>query len=455
MLLYFVAINFLFLILFSLFFFLSIPYRYLRIFGLVVILINIFLIFKLLFIYLSQGVQTLTYFKLNDINYVFQFEYSYLSLLFLLLNNFIYLLGFPPQLYKNDTKFFSLLFIVYFINNLFFVSKDIITFLVFWELMLVPTAMVVFLYAISDAKKTAFLYVMYNFGFSIFLIFGLLMRLTSMFQSPYYQELSLFFILIGIMVKVPVFPFHGWLYPTYVKIPTLATAIFSSILSKYAVYGFIQLISSFKFDYTSIKIILLTVLFTISYSAFLAIRSQDLKSVFSYMSMSHLNVFIAGLLIFLAQKLNYYPIVIMSLIHGFISFLLFNQLIHFENNIGHLYYRDYGYFLKYFPVLSIFFVSSLLVLAGFPVTAYFISEFYIVSVFFKKSLFFSYMLVLGLILNLYYKCKIFYFTVLKKENINIPSHVSDYSYYQFISSSFLIFLIFFLTIFYKQFISFS
>ena len=45
---------------------------------------------------------------------------------------------------------------------------------------------------------------------------------------------------LAFLIKMPAFPFHGWMPDAYRQMPLPALAVFSAVLSKVAAYGFLR-----------------------------------------------------------------------------------------------------------------------------------------------------------------------------------------------------------------------
>ena len=47
---------------------------------------------------------------------------------------------------------------------------------------------------------------------------------------------------LAFLIKMPAFPFHGWMPDGYRNMPLPVLAIFSGVLSKVAAYGFLRIV---------------------------------------------------------------------------------------------------------------------------------------------------------------------------------------------------------------------
>jgi formate hydrogenlyase subunit 3/multisubunit Na+/H+ antiporter MnhD subunit len=339
--------------------------------------------------------------------------------------------------------------ILFAINNLYFLSGDPITLFLFWEAMLVPTTLILWNFSSGDSRRNALEYIIYNFGLSVFMLLGILILIASkgIFDNNTVLSLATFLIFIGIMVKAPVFPFHGWLENTYYNLPTFITGIFSAILSKYAIYAYVSLIKVMPYLF---DLLVLVVLLSIAISAFIAISSDDFKKILIYMSMSHVNVMVLGLLMIFHRPLTELHVVIMGVVHGLVSYAMFLLAQYLQQQTNDLNIKNYGNLTICYPILTGILTTSLLIFAGFPITAYFFSEFSILSATFNYSFIFGIFLALGIALNLIYKARIFYYMVFKKHDVLTSEKLRELPTNYYLTSLILFIGVILLTLYYKE-----
>ncbi|MFN4131874.1 MAG: proton-conducting transporter membrane subunit [Caldimicrobium sp.] len=377
------------------------------------------------------------------------------SLSFLWLNYLLFLFLYAFLLIDNNQNnlFHGLILLLFVINNIFFIAGDAITFLIFWEAMLVPATLLLYYFSKNKSKENALEFILYNFGFSIFLILGILMQykatqtfeLDSLKKNP--QSLTAILLFIGIMVKTPVFPLHGWLLNTYYNLPSTVTAIFSGILSKYALYAFYRLYDNI---HMSLPLLLILTLLSAIIASLLALYQKDIKKIFTYMSMSHLNIALAGSLGMLPYT-SIYILIPFSLFHGLLAFILFIFVSYLEKCTDNLNINEYGNLTAVSPIFTIFLTTFLLVLSGFPLFAYFYIELIMLSSLFKYSILFGFLLSIAISINLTYKCILFYKLVFSKKTGIASQKLADLPF-NYISISLIIFLLLIsLTIFFYPF----
>jgi NADH-quinone oxidoreductase subunit M len=108
--------------------------------------------------------------------------------------------------------------------------------------------------------------------------------------GPVWPMLAFGGVLLGLAVKVPLFPFHTWLPATYAEAPTPVTMMLTGVMSKMGVYGFLRvLLPLFPDQIQAAMPWLLTLAVAgIVTSAFAAMRQTDLKRMLAYSSINHL-----------------------------------------------------------------------------------------------------------------------------------------------------------------------
>ncbi len=424
-----------------------------NIFFKIFILLNLPFLLMLTEKYLQDGVFEVTYFEGLGIRLKLYLDLAGLSFLWLNYLLFAFLVIFINKI-NQSSLMNTLLLMLFSVNNLFFIAGDSLTFLIFWEAMLIPATLLLWYFSAGDRMRNALEFIIYNFGFSIFLILGVLLifKFKGAFEYNFsgisHDYIIALLLFIGIMVKTPVFPLHGWLINTYYNLPSPITAIFSGILSKYAIYAFYRLFADVSMIY---GFLLLVVILSSIISSFLAWSQRDLKKIFTYMSMSHLNIMLAGGLA-LAPYGGITILVPFSLFHGLLAFILFLYCYHLELYGKSLIINDYGALTLTHPFFTFFFTSYLLILAGFPLFGYFYLEFIVVSSVFKYSLLFGFLLIIAMSINLIYKSVVFYKLVFSKQSGSGSKTLIDLSFSQILLSFIILLIVLILTFYLYEFL---
>ncbi|MEC8886040.1 MAG: NADH-quinone oxidoreductase subunit M [Pseudomonadota bacterium] len=287
-----------------------------------------------------------------------------------------------------------------------FLAIDMFLFFFFWEMMLVPIYFLIALWGHKGSNGRSRVYAATKF-FIYTQVSGLIMlvgilalvlvnytqqlqvspetaRITFNYmellgtQIPHgldYALMLCFF--IGFAVKLPVFPFHGWLPDAHAQAPTAGSVDLAGILIKTAAYGLLRFVIPFfpeaSAEFANIAIIL--GLFGVFYGAVLAYQQTDMKRLLAYTSISHMGFIL--LAIYAGNIVSFQGVMIMMLAHGLSSAALFIMC-------GQVYERMHtrdmrlmggmrGQF-RYLPFFLMFFVAALV---GVPGLGNFIGEFLI------------------------------------------------------------------------------
>jgi NADH-quinone oxidoreductase subunit M len=200
-----------------------------------------------------------------------------------------------------------------------FLALDFFHWFVFWELSLVPAFFLIKLWGGPGATRAAYQFVIYTIGGSAFMLVGFaaiyaatgtldflqLARagadgsLARQLAAPgeWWPRLVFLGVLLGLAVKVPLWPFHTWLPPAYSEAPTGASMFLTGVMSKMGVYGFLRILwPLFPSQlHASAHTLLWLALGGVVLGAYAAIRQTDLKRMIAYSSLNHLSYCLVAL----------------------------------------------------------------------------------------------------------------------------------------------------------------
>ena len=215
-----------------------------------------------------------------------------------------------------------------------FLTKDLLLFALFWDLMLIPVFLV--LIEVGPHARAAWKYLIYNLSGGLALLlataaFGMLAGTTDVIGNPNAHvvigEVWGAWIFAGFalafLIKTPVFPFHTWMPDTYAELPPAMVAVVSSVQSKAGLYGFLVIGLPFLAPEMAAARTLMFVLGLIAliYGALAALAENDAKRVVAYSSLSHLGLIL--LAIFSGSALALEGAVVYIVAHGLFSAALF------------------------------------------------------------------------------------------------------------------------------------
>lgn len=194
-----------------------------------------------------------------------------------------------------------------------FLALDFFHWFVFWELSLVPAFFLIKLWGGTGATRAAYQFVIYTIGGSAFMLvaFAAIYAATGTLD---FTQLSLLAadgvlaqklaplganwtmavfvgVLLGLAVKVPLWPFHTWLPPAYAEAPTGASMFLTGVMSKMGVYGFLRILwPLFPTQlHAAAPCLIGLALGGVVLGAWAAMRQTDLKRMVAYSSVNHLS----------------------------------------------------------------------------------------------------------------------------------------------------------------------
>lgn len=194
---------------------------------------------------------------------------------------------------------------------------------------------------------------------------------------------GLAFILVGVSIKLALFPLHMWLPPAYTHAPSAVSAFLASTATKVAVYVMVRFIftiygAEFVFYTMSMDIILLILaIVAIFKCSFMATVQSNIKTVLAYSSVAQIGYMVLGISLVSSAGL------MAGLLHIFNHALMKGALF---MAVGAVFLRTGSVDIKAFqglgrqmPFTMAAFAIAGLSIIGVPLTAGFVSKWYLVS----------------------------------------------------------------------------
>lgn len=269
-----------------------------------------------------------------------------------------------------------------------FMAQDWALFYLFWELTLIPPFFLIDRWGGAKRDIASINFVLYTMGGSVFTLMSLLVLFDTSANHTFEmssmttgalgldsQSQLLIFIglLIGIGVKVPIVPLHGWVPLADVEAPSPVSMLLSGVLLKMGAYGLIRAALTLPKAMVILQPTLATVAFIgLIYGGILAWRQQDLKRMIAYSSISHMGVVLLGI-----SSLNQTAMLgatMQMVAHGLVagSLFLISGLLFERTNTNNV--NDYSNLIRTTPRFAFFFILTLLAAMGLPGTMGFIAE---------------------------------------------------------------------------------
>ncbi len=225
-----------------------------------------------------------------------------------------------------------------------FISRDLLVFALFWDLMLIPVFMILIAWAPAPGASAAWRYLIYNLSGGLALLlavaaYGSLTGTTDVIGLPpetpapaiggVWATWIFAGFAIAFLVKTPIWPLHTWMPQTYADLPAPAVAVVSAVQSKAGLYGFIVIgLTLFGDQMRAAEPLMYALgLVALVYGALAAIVSDDLKRIVAYSSLSHLGLVLLGIFAFLpsggVEPIALGGALVYMIAHGLFSAMLF------------------------------------------------------------------------------------------------------------------------------------
>ncbi len=272
-----------------------------------------------------------------------------------------------------------------------FISLDLMLYYGFWELSLVPMAILIAMYGRKEGSKAAIKFFLFTFIPSAPLLVAIL-YLYARTGTFNFSELqlniaagvvptgALFWIALAFLfafaVKVPVFPLHGWLADTFGEAPVAMAMVVAGKLGLYSMLRFH--VGLFPAQAEAVAPLLITLaVIGILYGACLALVQRDFWRFLAFAALSHLSLITLGVYGFTLTGRTGATYQILN--NELIDAALFVLLGALELRYATSQIAAYGGLASRIPRLATIFVIVSLAMIGLPLLNGFVGEFLILS----------------------------------------------------------------------------
>ncbi len=272
-----------------------------------------------------------------------------------------------------------------------FVSLDLMLYYGFWELSLVPMAILIAMYGRKNGPRAALKFFLFTFIPSAPLLVAILwlyartgsFDFTTLrilvahgnFPASALNWVALAF-LFAFAVKVPVFPLHGWVADTFSEAPVALAMVVAGKLGLYSMLRFHIGLFPAQAEAVAPWLVGLAVV-GVLYGAAMALAQRDFWRLMAFAALSLLSFITLG--IYGLTPTGWDGAVYQILNHGVVDGALFLLLGLLYDRYSTSRIDDYGGLAAKLPRLATFFVVSTLAMIGLPMLNGFVGEFMILS----------------------------------------------------------------------------
>jgi NADH-quinone oxidoreductase subunit M len=322
-----------------------------------------------------------------------------------------------------------------------FLSLDLFLFFLFWEVMLIPMALLIGIWGHERRVYAAVKFVLYTMAGSILMLVGIiwLYNATGTFDLPTVQQMLANGVLVlpprtemilflaffaAFAIKVPLFPLHTWLPDAHVEAPTAGSVMLAGVLLKMGTYGMIRFCLPLFPDASrrAAGWVAALAIIGIIYGALVAMVQPNLKKLVAYSSVSHLGFVVLG--IFAFHNISMQGAVYQMLAHGISTGALF-LLVGMLHDRRHTFeISEYGGLATPMPKFAAFFLLAALSSLGLPMLNGFVGEYLILLGTYQRHWQWASWAALGVILSACYLLRsyqrVFFGEITKEKNRNLP-----------------------------------
>ena len=273
----------------------------------------------------------------------------------------------------------------------FFISLDLFTMFLFYELAVIPMYLLIGIWGSGPREYSAMKLTLMLMGGSALLMVGLLglyfnsapdggqytwniLEISKVHIDPGVQRFFFPFAFIGFGILGALFPFHTWSPDGHASAPTAVSMLHAGVLMKLGGYGAFRvamfLMPQAAHELGWIFIILTSV--SVVYGAFGAVFQKDLKYINAYSSVSH-----CGLVLFAVLMMNQTAMngaVIQMISHGLMTALFFALIGMIYGRTHTRLINEMGGIMKVMPFLGAVYVIAGLASLGLPGLSGFVAE---------------------------------------------------------------------------------
>jgi NADH-quinone oxidoreductase subunit M len=305
-----------------------------------------------------------------------------------------------------------------------FLAQDLLLFVLFFDLMLIPFFFLIGSFGTGDRIAATLKMIVYTLVGSLLMLVGAIA--TAILSADATGELTFSiaelranllpegsqdwifcFFAAAFLVKMPAFPIHGWMPDAYRAAPLPVVALLSGVLSKVAAYGFLRVVLPIYPDATVRfqELILVVALASILYGSAMAFTQTNVRLIAGYSSIAQLGFITAGIFALSADGAD--GAVLQMVNHGLVVIPIFLIIALLAERAATEDLRGMGGLAVRAPVLTAMFLIVTLAMLAMPGSANFIGEFYILNGLFQEKIVYAIVASAGVALAAFYALRMY------------------------------------------------
>jgi len=273
----------------------------------------------------------------------------------------------------------------------FFISLDLFTMFLFYEIAVIPMYLLIGIWGTGPRHYSAMKLTLMLMGGSALILVGLLglyfnsnpsggpltfdILEISKVQIPLNSQLFFFpFLFIGFGVLGALFPFHTWSPDGHASAPTAVSMLHAGVLMKLGGYGCYR-VAVFLLPQAAHEMAWIFIILTaigVIYGALGAIWQKDLKYINAYSSVSHCALVLFAILMFNETAMN--GAIMQMISHGIMTALFFALIGMIYGRTHTRYVNEMSGLMKVMPFLAVAYVIGGLASLGLPGFSGFVAE---------------------------------------------------------------------------------
>ncbi|MEO7196861.1 MAG: NADH-quinone oxidoreductase subunit M, partial [Solirubrobacterales bacterium] len=306
-----------------------------------------------------------------------------------------------------------------------FLAQDLLLFVLFFDLMLIPFYFLIGAWGTGDRVRATIKMIVFTLVGSLLMLAAaiatavlsvgatggdLTFSIEALRQVPLgttSQYWIFCFFALAFLVKMPAFLVHGWMADAYRSCPLPVLVLLGGVLSKVGAYGFLRVVLPLYPD-ASVHfqdVLLIIALASIIYGSVMAFTQTNVRLIAGYSSMAQMGFITLGIFSLATDGAD--GSVIQMVNHGLVVAPLFFLIAILFERTGTEDIREMGGMAMRAPFLAILFMIVTLALLAMPGSANFVGEFYILSGVFHSKVAIALIASTGIALAAFYALRMY------------------------------------------------